>query len=50
MGKIGDDPLTAQQKALLEARLAAYAKDPDRGSSWEEVKSRSEVVLLVKAN
>ena len=27
-------------KALLEARLAAYEKDPDAGSSWEEVESR----------
>jgi putative addiction module component (TIGR02574 family) len=35
-----DDPLTTQEKALLDARLAAYAKDPDAGSSWEEVESR----------
>ena len=27
-----DDPLTVHEKALLEARLAAYAKDPDAGS------------------
>ena len=35
-----DDPLTDAEKALLEARLAAYEKDPDAGSSWEEVESR----------
>jgi putative addiction module component (TIGR02574 family) len=34
------DPLTADEKALLDARLAAYAKDPDAGSSWEEVENR----------
>jgi putative addiction module component (TIGR02574 family) len=36
----GADPLTDAEKALLEARLAAYEKDPDAGSSWEEVESR----------
>jgi len=36
----GDDPLTDAEKALLEARLAAYERDPDAGSSWEEVESR----------
>ena len=35
-----DDPLTDEEKALLDARLAAYEKDPDAGSSWEEVESR----------
>ena len=35
-----DDPLTADEKALLDARLAACEKDPDAGSSWEEVESR----------
>ena len=35
-----DDPLTDAEKALLEARLAAYEKDPDAGSSWDEVESR----------
>ncbi|MCA1576985.1 MAG: hypothetical protein LC794_06430 [Acidobacteria bacterium] len=32
--------LTIHEKALLEARLAAYAKDPDAGDTWEEVESR----------
>ncbi len=35
-----DDPLTDSEKALLEARLAAYEKDPDAGSSWAEVEAR----------
>lgn len=35
-----DDPLTGAEKALLEARLAAYEKDPDAGSLWDEVESR----------
>jgi putative addiction module component len=35
-----EDPLTVQEKALLDARLAAYAKDPDAGSTWEEVEGR----------
>lgn len=35
-----DDPLTVAEKALLDARLAAYEKDPDAGSSWEEVEAR----------
>jgi len=35
-----DDPLTEAEKALLDARLAAYEKDPDAGSSWDEVESR----------
>jgi len=35
-----EDPLTVHEKALLEARIAAYAKDPDAGSTWEEIESR----------
>lgn len=35
-----DDPMTDEQKALLEARLDAYEKNPDAGSSWEEVEAR----------
>ena len=35
-----EEPLTADEKALLDARLAAYAKDPDAGGSWEEVEGR----------
>lgn len=36
----GDDPLTDAEKALLEVRLAAYEREPDAGSSWEEVEGR----------
>ncbi len=35
-----DDPLTDSEKALLDARIAAYENDPDEGSSWEEVEMR----------
>jgi putative addiction module component (TIGR02574 family) len=35
-----DEPLTNEEKALLDARLAAYAINPDAGSSWEEVENR----------
>lgn len=35
-----DEPLTDAEKALLEARLAAYDKDPDAGSSWAQVEAR----------
>jgi putative addiction module component (TIGR02574 family) len=36
----GNDPLTDAEKALLEVRLAAYEREPDAGSSWEEVEAR----------
>jgi putative addiction module component (TIGR02574 family) len=32
--------LTADQKAELDQRLAAYEADPQSGSNWEEVKAR----------
>src|SRR5688572_26076468 len=35
-----EDPLTVHEKALLETRLAAYAKDPHAGSTWGEVEGR----------
>ena len=31
--------ITASQKRVLEERLAAYKKNPNEGSSWEEVKN-----------
>ncbi|SRR6266511_2059573 len=34
------DPLTDAEKALLDARLAAYEEHSDVGSSWEEVEAR----------
>lgn len=34
------DPLTDGEKALIQARLAAYEQDPQAGSSWAEVEAR----------
>lgn len=34
------DPLTDAEKALLDARLAAYERDPDVGHSWQDVEAR----------
>ena len=45
-----DDPLTGEEKALLAARLAAYEKDPDAGSLWEEVEGRVRTRLNSPAN
>ena len=45
-----DDPLTDGEKALLDARLAAYEKDPDAGSSWEEVENRIRARLTRQPN
>jgi hypothetical protein len=35
-----EERLTVHEKAVLEARLAAYAKDPDAGGTWQEVEGR----------
>ena len=35
-----DERLSEDEKALLDSRLAAYLKNPEEGSSWEEVESR----------
>ena len=35
-----EEPLTTSEKALLETRLVLYERDPDAGSSWEEVETR----------
>ena len=35
-----DGELTDADKSLLDARLAACQKDPDAGSTWEEVEAR----------
>jgi Putative addiction module component len=37
---VEEELLTEAEKVLLEARLASYEKDPDAGSSWEEVEAR----------
>jgi putative addiction module component (TIGR02574 family) len=40
-----DDPLTDQQKALLDARLADMEKHPEKSIPWEEVKRELEARL-----
>jgi putative addiction module component (TIGR02574 family) len=45
-----EEPLTVREKALLDARLAAYAKDPDAGSTWEEVEGRIRARLTRQPN
>jgi putative addiction module component (TIGR02574 family) len=45
-----EDPLTIHERALLEARLAAYAKDPEAGSTWEEVEGRIRARLSRQPN
>jgi hypothetical protein len=45
-----EEPLTVREKALLDARLAAYAKDPDAGGTWEEVEGRIRAHLSRQPN
>ena len=45
-----EEPLTIQENALLEACLAAYAKDLDAGSTWEEVEGRIRARLSYQLN
>ena len=33
-------PLTEEQKQEIERRYAAHVRDPNRGSKWEDVKTR----------
>jgi putative addiction module component (TIGR02574 family) len=33
-------PLTTEQKQEIERRYAEHVRNPDRGSSWEDVKTR----------
>jgi putative addiction module component (TIGR02574 family) len=35
-----DDPLTEEQKQLIEARIAAHEKDPGSAIPWEEFEAR----------
>jgi len=35
-----DDPLTEEQKALLEARLADMEKHPEKSIPWSEAEAR----------
>jgi len=41
-----DDPLTDEQKAMLDARLAEIEKHPERALPWDEVRARLEARLL----
>jgi putative addiction module component (TIGR02574 family) len=45
-----EEPLTVHESALLDARLAAYAKDPDAGSTWEEAEGRTRARLSCQPN
>lgn len=36
----GDDELTAEEKRLLEARVAEHDRDPSSAVPWEEAKAR----------
>jgi putative addiction module component (TIGR02574 family) len=40
-----DDPLTDEQKALLDARLADMEQNPNASIPWEEAKKRIEARL-----
>jgi hypothetical protein len=35
-----EDPLTAEQKALIDSRIEAHEKNPETSIPWEEVKAR----------
>lgn len=37
-----DDPLTVEEKALLEARLVDIERHPEKSIRWDEAKSRIE--------
>jgi len=39
-GWLDDGRLSPEHKAALQAELAEHEKDPDAGSSWEEVQAR----------
>jgi putative addiction module component (TIGR02574 family) len=40
-----DDPLTDEQRALLDARLAEMEKNPNASIPWDEAKRRIEASL-----
>ena len=37
-----DDPLTDEQKALIESRIEAHEKNPETAIPWEEARKRIE--------
>ena len=36
----GDDPLTEEEKALIEARLESHERHPETAIPWKEFKAR----------
>jgi putative addiction module component (TIGR02574 family) len=40
-----DDPLTDEQKSLLDARLAGMDQNPDTSIPWDETRRRIEARL-----
>lgn len=42
---INGGELTEEEKAILDARLAEHEKNPEAGSSWEEVQARLRMQL-----
>ena len=40
-----DPDLTEDDKRILDERLAEYEKNPDAGSTWEEVEARIRATL-----
>ena len=44
-GWLDHNELTDQEKDMLAARLAAYDRNPDAGSSWKEVEARVQAKL-----
>jgi hypothetical protein len=43
-----NEPLSVYEKAVLDGRVAAYATDPNAGSTWEEVEGRIRAALLAR--
>jgi len=39
--------LSDEHKRILDEELAAYEKDPNSGSSWEEVKNRIRTEFII---
>ena len=45
-----EETLTVSERALLDARLSSYSKDPDAVSTWEEVEGRIQARLSRQAS
>ena len=44
-GWISNGELTDDEKAMLDSRLAEYEKNPEAGSTWEEVEAHLRMQL-----